>query len=99
MIDCKNEISIVALPIEEATIGRQITAAKPRAEERYPEYNTENTFRKRINDLIAKQDIVIQRINSFVTQNEEKVVMTPTEDSNNKKRALIKSIAMDNDFN
>ena len=65
MLDRQNETAIVALSIEEGAIGRQLLAAETRADSRCPVYDPNNSYWKRVDVLIAKQENVMQRISSF----------------------------------
>ena len=77
MVDRQNEISIVALSIQEAAIGRQLAAAETRAESRCPTYDAENSFWKRVDVLIKKQEDVMERISEFTSQKQtEKMIST-----------------------
>ena len=77
MVDRRNETSIVALSIQEAAIGRQLAAAETRAESRCPTYDDENSFWKRVDVLIKKQEDVMERISEFTSQKQtEKMIST-----------------------
>ena len=86
MVDRQNETSIVALSIQEAAIGRQLTAAETRAESRCPIYDSKNSFWKRVDVLIKKQEDVMDRISEFTSQTQRESRI-PT-----KKEVLLKLI-------
>ena len=78
-----NETKIVALSIEEAAIGRQVSAAEVRAQQRCPEYDSSNDHWKRVDLLIKDHDKVIDSIRKYreamteeVSENEGDEVVT-----------------------
>ena len=58
----KNQTLLVGLSIQESAIARQVESAETRATTRCPNYNKNNTYWKRVDDLIAKHDELVQSI-------------------------------------
>ena len=65
MIDRKNEVAMVALSLEQSAMTKLIEAAERRASQRCQEYDGENLYWKKVDDLLADQDKLMTKIRSF----------------------------------
>ena len=70
-IDRIAEAAIVAISVEESAIARQVEAAEKRAIQRYPEYNADNYFWKRSDELLQRQEDIMQEIREMNTKKVE----------------------------
>ena len=70
-IDRIAEAAIVAISVEESAIARQVEAAEKRAIQRYPEYNADNYFWKRSDELLQRQQDIMQEIREMNTKKVE----------------------------
>ena len=97
MLNHQHETSIVALSIEEGAIRRQLTAAETCAES--------SNYLKRVDVLIAKQENVMQQINSFApiktvqVDSSNDIMVMPSKEGENKKRSAIEVINFNSDAN
>ena len=65
MIDRKNEVAMVALLLEESAMTKLIEAAEQRAIQRCPEYDGNNRYWKKVDDMLADQDKLMNKIRSL----------------------------------
>ena len=63
--DRHRESVMVGLSIEEAALSNSIEKAEKRAETRGGEYNAANTFWKKVDALVEKHELVLQKISDF----------------------------------
>ena len=75
VVDRHEETSIVAMSIEESCIGRALVSAENRATMRCKEYDSQNEYWIRVDQLLDDQKDVISRIKNF----NKKFVNTTTE--------------------
>jgi hypothetical protein len=61
----KKEVKMVGLSIQEAAIGRQITAAENRAALRCPQYNKDNMYWRQVDILIQQQTECVVMMNKY----------------------------------
>lgn len=58
----KNQTLLVGLSIQESAIARQVESAEARATSRCAKYNKNNTYWKRVDELIEKHDELVKSI-------------------------------------
>ena len=68
MTERKREASLTALSIEASAVSRLLENAKKRAETRCPTYNKNNILWKRVDELMAKHEGIVNRISVFDTK-------------------------------
>ena len=73
IVDRKKERSLVSCIAEESALGRQIESAERRAASRCPTYDANNVYWKRVDDLLMRQDKVINKIGNFIDQDDEPI--------------------------
>ena len=66
--DCKNEARMFNLAIEESALARQLEGAETRAKQRCPQYDENNPFWKKTNEIIKKHDQVMDRMSNVNSQ-------------------------------
>ena len=91
MMDRQNESKIVGLSIESGAIEKQIAHAERRAEVRCPEYDQSNLHWKRVDELLKKQDEVVNRLhdmNKTAPQNVNEVTEFLNQSSPKKRNCL-----------
>ena len=76
MIDHKNEVAMVALSLEESAMTKLIEAAERRAIQRCPDYDANNQYWKRVDDMLVDQDKLMCKIHSF---NDDVIMQKPSE--------------------